>query len=229
MMQTRIVQAEQLDQLPHDDAVAARIHRDIHRFNRLMGNFHWIAETLRGAIGPGDRVLEIAAGRGRLLRFLADRGVIERAARVAAFDASCPRPVGCPEQVEWSVCRAEEFPDYASFNVVISCHFLHQLEDSALRRIGRQIRHADLICAAEPRRHQLAHLLCRSSALIGFSRAGIGDGLTSIRAGFRGRELPQISGFDGGAFQVRIVETCLGRYGMVVRRIEASKRGDLCI
>ncbi len=219
-MRTRDVQPEQLDCLSHDDRVATLIHRDILRYNRIMGNFAWVAEALRKALRPGDRVLEIAAGRGQLIRSLVRAGVLDGAARVAAFDAACPRPGDCPAEIEWSVCRAEDFPDYRGFNVLVSCHFLHQLENAALRALAADCRHADLWIAAEPRRHPLASLLCRASALIGFSRAGIGDGLTSIRAGFRRVELPRLLGLEDGEWDVEINETRLGRYGLVAERKE---------
>ncbi|HKK18412.1 MAG TPA: hypothetical protein VJ952_06985, partial [Opitutales bacterium] len=166
-MSSRDVQPEQLDSLPHDDAVAHRIHGDIFRFNQLMGNFRWIENVLVNSLRPGDRVLEIAAGRGQLIQSLHREGVLDRAARVAAFDAACPRPSGCPERIEWSVCRAEDFADYEDFNVIVSCHFLHQLEDPALRSLGECCSRADVWVAAEPRRHPLASFLCRASGLLG--------------------------------------------------------------
>ncbi|MFP4157486.1 MAG: hypothetical protein ACLFU4_07710 [Opitutales bacterium] len=220
-MRNRDVQPEQLDRLSHDDGVAACIHRDILRYNRIMGNFSWMVGALRQVLKPGDRVLEIAAGRGQLIRVLAEEGVLDGAARVAAFDAACPRPEDCPAGVEWSVCRAEDFAAYQDFNVILSCHFLHQLEDAALRALAADCRHAEVWIAAEPRRHRLASVLCRASALIGFSRAGIGDGLTSIRAGFRGAELPRLLGLEGAeTWQVQTHETWLGRYGLLAQRRE---------
>lgn len=226
-MKSRDVQPERLDCLPHDDEVARLIHRDILRYNQIMGNFRWIAGAVKRTLRPGDRVLEIAAGRGQLLRSLLKKGVLDAADRVAAFDAACPRPPDCPPEVEWSVCRAEDFAEYADFNVILSCHFLHQLEDSVLRELGRNCRHVDLWVAAEPRRHLLASALCRASALIGFSRVGIGDGLTSIQAGFRGGELPRLLGLDAGAWRIATEETWLGRYGLLAQRNE--RKGSLCI
>ncbi len=219
-MRKRDVQPEQLDRLPHDDVVAERIHRDILRYNRMMGNFGWAAAALRSTLRPGDRVLEIAAGRGQLLRALFAARVLDGAARVAAFDAACPRPENCPEAVEWSVCRAEDFADYGDFNVIVSCHFLHQLEDEVLRVLAADCRHVDVWIAAEPRRHPLAAFLCRASRLIGFSGEGIGDGLTSIRAGFREAELPRLLELDRQAWQVHTEESWLGRYGLLAERKE---------
>jgi 2-polyprenyl-3-methyl-5-hydroxy-6-metoxy-1,4-benzoquinol methylase len=218
-MTARDVQPEQLDSVPHDDEVARRIHDDIYRFNQVMGNFRWIRSVLKKSLRPGDRVLELAAGRGQLLKTLQNEGTLDKVARVAAFDAACPRPPDCPEVIEWSVCRAEEFPDYADFNVILSCHFLHQLEDPALSSIGQDCDHVDLWVAAEPRRHPLASLLCRASALIGMSRDGIGDGLTSIRAGFRRKELPDLLGLEEKLWHIELKETVLGRYGLLAQRI----------
>lgn len=226
-MSRRVVQPEQLDQLPHNDVVAQRIHRDIRRYNQLMGNFRWMANALRRGLRSGDRVLEIAAGRGQLIRALHRDGILRPAARVAAFDAACPRPEDCPESIEWSVAKAETFADYGSFNVIVCCHFLHQLEDAALATLGQAIGEADLLLATEPRRHWSASLLCRASALIGFSRAGIGDGLTSIRAGFQGCELPQLLGWDRPQRQFTTSESLLGRYTLAATKIEQKER--ICI
>jgi len=218
-MSSREVEPELLDQLPSDDPVAVKIHRDILRFNYLMGNFRWIGRELSQCLRPGDRVLEIAAGQGHLLSALAKRGVINEAKHVAAFDAICPRPVNCPEGVEWTVCRAEEFTDYRNYDVILVCHFLHQLPAEVLRELGEQFRHARLILAAEPRRHPLAVGLCKASRLIGFSKVGIGDGLTSIHAGFRGEELTKMLGLNAARWRFTYSETWLGSYRLRAEQI----------
>lgn len=214
-MLSREVEPELLDQLPPGDPVAAAIHRDILRYNRMQGNFAWMRRALAESLRDGDRVLEIAAGEGRFLEVLQRDGLIERTGRVAAFDAICPRPEHCPEEVEWTVCRAEDFPAYAEFDVILVCHFLHQLPEATLRQLGKQLSGARLIIAAETRRHPLAAALCRASRLIGFSAAGIGDGLKSIRAGFRGAELKKLLELDEASWRVRVEETWLGSYRMV--------------
>ena len=232
----REVQPELLDQLPPGDPVAAKIHRDILRYNRMQGNFEWFRRVLSQSLQDGDRVLEIAAGEGRLLSALAQDGLLgpagredgnagnaepglqARASRVAAFDAICPRPENCPEQVEWTVCRAEDFADYGAFDVILVCHFLHQLPEETLRQLGRQLAGARLILAAETRRHPLAAGLCRASRLIGFSAEGIGDGLKSIRAGFRGGELKELLELDEARWRVKLTETLLGSYRLIAEK-----------
>ncbi len=214
-MLTREVQPELLDRLPSGDPVAAQIHRDILRYNRMQGNFEWMCRELAASLEDGDRVLEIAAGEGHLLQALSQRGLLQRAGRVAAFDAICPRPESCPEEVEWTVCRAEDFERYGAFDVIVVCHFLHQLPAATLRHLGEQWAGARLILAAETRRHPLALGLCRASRLIGFSTAGIGDGLKSIRAGFCGEELKELLGLDEASWRVTLNETLLGSYRLV--------------
>lgn len=220
-MSSREVEPELLDQLPSDDPVAVKIHRDILRFNQLMGNFRWMSRELSQCLRPGDRVLEVAAGQGHLLSSLAKRGVLSEAAQVAAFDAACPRPENCPEGVEWTVCRAEEFTEYSNYDVILVCHFLHQLPTEALRELGAQFRHARLVIAAEPRRHPLAVGLCKASRLIGFSEFGIGDALTSIHAGFRGDELTKMLGLDAAQWRFTYNETWLGSY-----RLRAAQNNE---
>lgn len=227
-MKLRDVQPERLDTLPHDDAVARRIHRDILGYNRLMGNFRWMRRQLERELRPGDRLLEIGAGRGELLRVLDRAGLLKRAARVTAIDAICPRPAACPEGVDWELETAEAFGDYGCHNVIMSLLFLHQLSDAVLQELGRRWSEADVILAVEPRRHALAHQLCRASRLIGYSREGIGDGLTSIRAGFRGDELFQRLGLDAAQWRCHTDETLLGRYGLLATR-RVGRVGDTCI
>lgn len=239
-MSKRELQPELLDQLPPGDPVAARIHRDILRYNRMLGNFEWIRRVLSESLQAGDRVLEIAAGEGRLLAALSQdgppaqagrvqnaepglgvpskSGLLARAGRVAAFDAICPRPENCPEQVEWTVCRAEDFADYGEFDVILVCHFLHQLPPETLRQLGQQLAGARLILAAETRRHPLAAGLCRASRLIGFSAEGIGDGLKSIRAGFRSEELKELLELDAARWRIKVEETLLGSYRLIAEQ-----------
>ncbi len=217
-MSKRELEPELLDQLPPDDPVAGKIHRDILRYNRLQGNFRWMRRVLSESLRAGDRVLEIAAGEGRLLAALSQDGLLDRAGRVAAFDAICPRPDCCPDGVDWTVCRAEDFVGYGKFDVILVCHFLHQLPDAALHQLGRQLAGARLILAAETRRHPLAELLCQASRLIGFSAEGIGDGLKSIRAGFRGEELKALLELEAARWQLTVEETLLGSYRLVAQQ-----------
>ena len=219
-MTAREVQPELLDQLPPGDPVAARIHRDILRYNRMQGNFQWIAEVLRQSLLDGDRVLEIAAGEGRLLETLEQHALTARMGRLAAFDAACARPGHCQEKVEWEVCRAEDFSAYGEFDVILICHFLHQLPDEVIRRIGKQLAGARLIVAVETRRHALAAGLCRASRLIGFSAEGIADGVKSIRGGFRGGELKELLELDDARWRVKLDETLLGSHRMMAEKTE---------
>lgn len=217
-MITREVQPELLDELPPGDPVAAAIHRDILRYNRMQGNFRWMSEVLRRSLRKGDRVLEVAAGEGRLLAALQEDGLTMQMGRVAAFDAACSKPDHCEEKVEWEVCRAEDFADYGEFDLILVCHFLHQLPDEAIRRLGKQLAGARLIVAAETRRHPLAAGLCRASRLIGFSAEGIDDGLKSIRAGFRDMELKKLLELDEASWHINISETLLGSYRLVAEK-----------
>lgn len=208
----RQVHPEVLDQLPADHPTARQIHRDIDRYNRILGNYPWIQQVLASDLQPGDRVLEIAAGQGKLLHHLRQRGTLTPASRIAAFDAICPRPPYLPASVEWTTTDAESFPDYAAFNVILVNHFWHQLSDEALAVMGQHLQSARVILANETLRRPQAHLLCRLSRLIGFSKAGIHDGLRSVEAGFRGDELPTLLGINVPAWRCQILEHPLGAY-----------------
>ena len=210
----RVVEEEVLDSLSFDDPLTARIHRDIDRYNRILGHYSWIVKMLNEFARPSDRLLEIAAGSGRLLKRLHSNGALDPFSSVKAFDAVCEKPKDLPESIDWHVCRAEEFTDYHKADIIIVCNFYHQLNDHALRRLGAEMSKARLLLAAETHRSSIAYRLCQASRLIGFSSIGIGDGLKSLHAGFRERELPTLLNLAPNKWTVKTNASHLGWYRM---------------
>ncbi len=97
-------------------------------------------------------------------------------------------------------------------------HFLHQLEPQALQELGAALQGARVVLACETLRRPWALALCRLSRLIGFSRAGIHDGVLSLKAGFRAQELPQLLGFAASDWQCECKEGFPGWYRMCASR-----------
>lgn len=213
----RRVEPEQLDCLPASHPTAVTIHRDIRRYNAMLGNYRWFVRQLRSRLKPGDRILEVAAGTGSLCQYLLAKQVATPE-QLTGFDAICPRPTTLPDAVNWQVCDALTFEHYAQHDIILVNHFLHQLTETELAQLGQQLSQARVLLACETLRRHYAWQLCQLSRLIGFSRAGIDDGLKSVHAGFIGSELPQLLALEPNSWTVSCYEGFPGWYRMVAIR-----------
>lgn len=186
----RRVTPELLDSLAPDAPEAVRSRRDLRRLNALMGNFAWFERVLAARGAPGERILELGAGDGRLARRLATAG-----RSVAALDLA-PPPAGWPQALPWHRTDLAQFDRWADYPVVIGNLIFHHFDGAALRRLGAQLdRHARLVLACEPQRSARAHVLFSAAcALIGADAVTRHDGRVSIAAGFRGDELADALG-----------------------------------
>ncbi len=199
-MKLRRVLPELLDSLAPDDPQAQRLHSGIEYFNRLLGNYRWFSREIGSYLVPGDRVLEIGAGKGRLLRevtaaIAAGEPQTAKSVSWAGLDLACTAP---PDFTgPWFQQSALDFDDYRSFTVVIANHLLHQFSDAELRQLGTQFQGARLLVFSEPWRQWHAGMLAGLSPLIGMPLEAVADGWKSVRAGFRRRELPALLGLCG--------------------------------
>lgn len=200
----RVVRAELLDSLPHDDPEAIRSRRDLRRINALMGNDRWILRTAARFPDAATRgIVELGAGDGALAAKLARRFPDTV---VSACDLA-PRPPRLDHRVRWNQCDVfrHEAP---TGGVLVANLFLHHFEGAALETLGRFCGECDALVFCEPHRGMLPHLLG------GLIRPFVGpvtrhDMHVSIRAGFTRGELPRLLGL--GAERWKIEETSTWR------------------
>lgn len=140
VLSIRKLEQEHLDTLPGDSIEALRLHSEIERYNKLLGNYTWFLRATDKYLQQGDRVIEIAAGRGELLRRLIKYRRLEKCNLIDAMDAFANAPEDLPNEVNWHKAFIEDF-DYSHFNVLLACHILHQLDDVALKDLGDQLSH----------------------------------------------------------------------------------------
>lgn len=202
-VQQRRVCAEHLDVLPPGDPQAQRSRRDLQRIHRAM---HSVA-ILRGVLSdlrlaaPPRRVLELGAGDGswllRLARALRPpwRGVevtlldrhdlVSEATRRAYRALDWEVTVICADALSW----ARE-PVTARYDLCLATLFLHHFDQARLKVLlcAAAARTEAFVCG-EPRRDLLGRLASAGSGLIGASGITRQDALSSVAAGFRGREL----------------------------------------
>lgn len=215
-MQIRSVQPEVLETLPHNHPDALRSREDLFQVNGIMGNHRWIARMLRRYAHPGWRICELGAGDGVLSMNLAAQGLC-RTAALHALDLA-PRPAAWPADAAWTQgdMFAQPLPDS---EVLMANLILHHFKPDQLRLLGSRIPpQTRLILAAEPARRRIhtvmGRFFCHLAELNWVTRY---DMQVSIRAGFRGRELPEALGLDE-TWDVQVRETLFGGYRLLAMR-----------
>ena len=207
----RVIQPEFLDLLPPEHPIAQANRRDILRFNQILGNFRWIEKILTQHLQKGDRILEIGAGEGWLAHHLTPL-LQSRNVQMDGLDVS-PRPSRWPENGQWIEQRAQDFTDFAEYDGILACHFLHQLEDLELARLGSHLQGSiRFLVATEPVRRTLSLVLIEATRFLGMRSPSRHDARVSVRAGFTGEELARSLALPSPPWTCRQQETLLGAY-----------------
>lgn len=213
----RTVQPEILDTLPEDDPGAIRNRQDILRINRIMGTFSWFHRQLRAHLRPGEPILEIGAGAGDLACFLHHRSGPEHLNWTGLDTWS--RPAAWPDDWDWVVQDLTTFSGYPDYPVIVGNLILHQFKNPDLRDLGKRLsRKARLLLFNEPARHPFPLFLMRASFLIGMHPISRHDGSISVRAGFRGEELPRLLELPPDSWSWKLQTTLAGGYRMAAWR-----------
>lgn len=210
----RDLPTELLDQLPpqHPDALSSR--RDLRWFNAALGNARWFEKMLPPRVHPGERVLEIGAGTGELGGRLARRGVLwDGLDRV-------PRPSNWPSHAHWHQTDLFQFSGWADYPVVTGNLIFHHFDPAQLAILGAALSlNTRLLIIGDLRRGRLQQWLFWAYAcLIGANRVSRHDGWVSIRAGFRGNELPRLLGLDDTKWTWRVELSALTAYRLIAER-----------
>ncbi len=215
-MRIRSVQPEVLETLAYDDPAALRSRQDLLLVNGIMGNHRWISRLLRQHRRPGWQLTELGAGDGALSLKLAEQRLCQTH-DLHAFDLA-PRPASWPADAAWTQgdLFAQNLPPS---QVLIANLFLHHFQAEQLHLLGSRIApETQLILAAEPARYRIhsfmGRLFCSLAQLNWVTRY---DMQVSIRAGFRGQELPDFLGLDS-SWEISVRETVFGGYRMMARR-----------
>lgn len=222
-MKNRVVEPELLDHLPddHPDAVASR--SELLLMNRLMGNHRWILRQLRLHIEPGWRVLELGAGDGSLGCEIVARQLCA-SANLAAVDLA-RRPPSWPADAAWLQGDLLQRP-LPDAEVIIANLMLHHFQDPQLRELGARIPASTrLFLSCDPARSRLSSWGGGwFGNLAELNRVTRYDMQVSIRAGFRGHELPEALGLpvDAG-WQVRTSRGLFGAYRLIAWRSDGRR------
>ena len=217
----RVVEEEILDGLPEGDPDAMHTRRDILLINGIMGNFRWLGRQLRKRVLERDTGLEMGAGAGDLGFYLARKGILPAGVRYEGLDL-WSRPQGWPEEWGWNQEDATKLSSLP-YDFVVGNLIFHQFEDEVLQEWGKLMRqYCRLILACEPVRHERHLWQLQLLRPLRLNKISWHDARVSIRAGFRGMELPRLLGLAEPEWEVKVEETFFGSYRMCARR-----RGDI--
>ncbi|MCC5789380.1 MAG: hypothetical protein JJT75_07080 [Opitutales bacterium] len=217
----RLVEDEKLDSLPENDPEAIRNRRDLRLINFFQGNYRWLGRQMKKHLLPREQGAEWGAGAGDLGKYLAENNLLPEDVRIDGWDA-WSRPVMWPRDWGWEQ-RDFTTIDRIPYDFLVGNLIFHQFEDEILAHWGKLINQScRLVLACEPVRRSL-HLwqleLLRPFRL---SPVSWHDARVSIRAGFRGAELPSKLGLSPELWDCQIHETFLGSY-----RFRAQRKGDV--
>ncbi len=202
----RCVCPERLDDLPPGDPAAQRSRRDLRRVHRAMGSVSILRRLIRGLPRPAPprRILELGAGDGSLLLRLArvltppwtgveltllDRHDLvtdetRRAYRTLEWDVT----VICADALAWARSPIER-----RYDLIVATLFLHHFDTARLAELlTTAAARTDAFACCEPRRDLLGHVASMGIGVIGANEITRHDAVTSVAAGFRGRELSMI-------------------------------------
>lgn len=215
-LSARTLQPELLDALPPESAEAAHSRRDLVYFNRVMGTHRWFRRELPRLVSPGDRVLELGAGSGRLAGEFIPLGL-----KWDAIDLA-PPPSSWPGGHRWYSMDVRQFTDWANYPVVVVNLFFHHLSDHDLSTLGAHLdRHARQLLVCEPTRERRWQWAFRAvCTLVRANHVSRHDGQVSIEAGFRDDELPRLLRLDPRRWKTTVGISSRGVYRMLASRLE---------
>jgi hypothetical protein len=207
----RIVEPELLDSLPPNDPRAIRSRRDLRRVNAWMGNSVHLARAVE-ALPPPRRIIELGAGDGTLMLKIARRfahhwqpGVelilLDMAPVVAPTTLAAYQELGwkaTPLRMnlrDWILQAPRENVD-----LIVANLFLHHFSEEELRVFFAAFaKTTGAFLSCDPRRWGPALFATELLWFIACNDVTRHDARTSVRAGFRDRELtalwPRQSGF----------------------------------
>lgn len=199
----RIVLPEHLDALDPHDPRAIESRGDLRRVHRAMRTVSIMKQAVKRLHlrQPPRRILELGGGDATLVLRLAqalrpgwsqvtltvlDRHDIVSSQTRAAYEMmGWKLDVMRQDALRWAMEADTEHHD-----LCLTTLFLHHFDGDALARLVAAIaKRCDAFIACEPRRSGLALIGSHAIGLLGANRVTQEDAVTSVRAGFSGKEL----------------------------------------
>ena len=220
-MEKRVLAPEILDSLPHDHPDALESRGDIRFLNSVMGSFFWLRNRLEEHVCNSDRIVELGAGDGGLVRYVGEEFPLI-AARWTGLDFA-PAPKNLPAQTSW--VKGDFFSEDAAgealqnATVIVANLILHHFTDAQLQELATRFKSARLLIISEPARYIQHYWKGKLlNAIFGFNYVTMYDMLLSLRAGFQKGELQKTLGLNVNEWDVYESHTFTGACRLVAVR-----------
>jgi Methyltransferase domain len=201
----RIVSPELLDDMAPDDPLAQRSRRDLQRIHIVMGTLATLRRALARLQLPQvpRRLLELGAGDGTLVLHLArtlaarwpgvELTLLDRHNLVSKETRESYRSLGWQVSVlTTDILSWARTPCPQHYDLCVTALFLHHFAEQHLSEILASVAaRSNAFVACEPRRDAWTELGSRLVGVIGGNRVTRADAVTSVAAGFAGRELSE--------------------------------------
>lgn len=219
-MRERRVPQSSVKTLPLSDAEATANRLDKLKLHALMGNHPWLIRQLGWYVQLRWKIMELGAGDGHLSLQFVRKGFCAKS-DLHGLDLLA-RPAAWPDEASWTQGDIFSQP-LPKAQVLVANFFLHHFSSVQLRRLGGMIpAETQILLIVEPARYQLAAFLAKCWGLFQLNRRTSKDLQTSFKAGFRGRELPDLLGL-GNDWQIVLQKSVLGSYRMMAWRVEGTE------
>jgi len=177
-----------------------------------MGNVRWLKRRLQ-ELPASSTIVELGAGDGALAHSIPESAQ----ATWIACDLA-PRPEHWPESWQWHEGDLFTALPQISGTAALGNLILHHFSEAQLQTLGGFFTKYDRILFSEPLRLPRVLFLSRLMELLAINHVTRHDMRVSIRAGFRGKELPSLLELDPKLWDIDIKETWMGAYRLDARR-----------
>ena len=199
----RVVVAEHLDTMNPDEPMAIGSRRDLRRLNRIMGNARLLTRIFTQHVWARwvTSIVELGAGDGNISEAIAVQWPrTSPPPSLILVDQHTLLPAARQQRLErlgWRV-QTHTMDVFAWLSreperegrLIFANLFLHHFSNDRLSQLlTAALAHSELFVACEPRRSYLSLAASSLVGLIGCNAVTRHDGVASVRAGFRKREL----------------------------------------
>jgi len=182
----RSQQLEIMDRFDLPDDLSERIHRDLARTNRVLGNTAAIVKAVRRDSKPVQRVLDVGCGNGSLMASLQRQLHVD----VVGVDLRVPKCAASSLHIVEADAVHDRLPSADVAVCALVAHHLSEQEVVALiRNVGRSCRRLVLLDLV---RSRVPLLLFRAFIAPFVSEVNASDGQVSIRRAYTSAELKSL-------------------------------------
>lgn len=196
---------ERLDLMAATDPLAVQSRADLRRINTIMGSRSIFIRAVRNTIPAPRRIAELGAGDGTLMLSAAQSlapiwpdvevTLVDRQHAVAPHTLSGFERIGWRAQVATMDVHNWLAQDQSSqpYDLIYCNLFIHHFTDPQLTTLMKEIAgRTNAFFACEPKRARLPLIASHMVFLIGANEVTREDSVTSVHAGFKGKELSEL-------------------------------------